>query len=274
MNVAVRLLTEYSSLCRVLGPREIVSLGMATVKNAPAVFRTRTLTTIDAAMSRNMTVKFNQAEIVLPLADMDRILIARKDNPSFGNLREIYARNCYLERLKLKTPIRAALDLGANRGMFSVLAMTALGAEKVVGVEPITLYNSVYKLLLEANGCAADRGPRYEKFISSVSDDSADLEHNVSIETILREQNIERFDLVKIDIEGGEKNIFSEPEWLAKVDNITMELHPQFVPDLSLIPDALKQYGFEYVHVDQEGNQVDVQKAMFLYASRTGSLIH
>src|SRR6202012_1887842 len=137
--------------------------------------------------------------------------------------REIYARNCYLEHLRLKAPLRAVLDLGANRGIFSLLALLALKAEIAVGVEPNKIYGSVYRLLLEANGSGLDRGPRYHKFVSSPSAEKQNPDQNISIEAILREQNIDRFNLVKIDIEGHEKTVFSEPEWLARVDNITME---------------------------------------------------
>lgn len=37
------------------------------------------------------------------------------------------------------------LDLGANRGIFSLLALVALEAELVVGVEPNPLYSSVFR---------------------------------------------------------------------------------------------------------------------------------
>jgi Methyltransferase FkbM domain len=263
---------EYSALSRVLEPRDLFALAKATVLQGPAILRTRKLTALDTAMSRNMTVHIGKARMALPLADIDRILAERKDNPTFGNVRELYARNCYLQHLQLKMPPRAVLDLGANRGMFSLLALLALKAEIAVGVEPTEIYGTINDLLLEANGCSLQRGPRYKKFISSPSIEREDPSRNISIQTILREQKIDRFNLVKMDIEGHEKNIFSEPEWLASVDNITMELHPHFVGDLSLIPQALDRYGFAYRAFDQDGNATDVQSAMFLCASCTGEL--
>jgi len=76
---------------------------------------------------------------------------------------------------------------------------------------------------------------------------------------------------VKMDIEGHEKAVFAEPEWLASIDTLAMELHPDFAGDLSLIPQALERYGFDYVHVDQAGKPVGIQSSMFLYASCTGA---
>jgi hypothetical protein len=57
-----------------------------------------------------------------------------------------------------------------------------------------------------------------------------------------------------MDIEGHEKAVFAEPEWLASVDTL-----------------ALERYGFDYVHVDQAGKPVGIQSSMFLYASCTGA---
>lgn len=265
-----RFLAEYGALSRILEMRDIVALAKATVIQSPAILRTKRLTALDTSMSRNMTVHFDHSPMVMPLADVDRMLV--NDNPTFGNVREIYARNCYLEHLRLNKPVSTVLDLGANRGMFSLLALLALDANIAVGVEPMAVYDSVYQLLLKANGCDPLRAPRYRKFMSSPSVERLDPSQNVSIETILREQKVDRFRLVKMDIEGHEKTVFSEPEWLAQVDNITMELHPHFVGDLSLIPEALDRYGFKWRIFDQAGNIVDIQKGMFLCASHTGEL--
>jgi hypothetical protein len=225
-------------------------------------------------MSRNMTVYFGKVRIVLPLADIDHQLRLRNDNPTFGNVRELYARNCYLYKLHLNKPQRTVLDLGANRGMFSRLALLTLESELVVGVEPTLHYSTIFERLLEANHCDPRRAPRYARFISSPSVERNDPSQNVSIQTILREHNIDRIDLVKMDIEGHEKGVFDEPEWLAYVDNLSMELHPQLAGDLSIIPEALSRYGFDCAITDQEGNPAGINSGTFLFASCIGALSH
>lgn len=271
-GVVRRIVSEYAALGRVLEPSDLLALGVATMTHAPGILRTRKLTQLDAAMRRNITVKFGDSTIALPIKDIDRLLEGKGDNPTFGNVREIYARNCYLDQLKVKRPARAVLDAGANRGMFSILALAHLGTEIVVGVEPISSYIPVLELLLGANGVAPERAPRYQRFLTNPTVEKKDPEKNISIQTILREQKIDRFQLVKIDIEGFEKDIFVEPEWLAQVDTICMELHPHFAGDLSMIPRALTEYGFQYRLTDQEGKPSDIAHAMFLQASCTGAL--
>lgn len=274
MNKLKRVVNEYRALAHVLDYGDFLSLVMATAVNSAHILRTGKLTSVDAAMSRNMTVYFGEVRLVLPLADIDQNLRSRNDNPTFGNVRELYARNCYLHRLHLKKPQRTVLDLGANRGMFSLLALLALKAELVVGVEPTPEYSTIFERLLEANHCDPLRAPRYTRFISSPTAERNDPSQNVSIQTILQEQNIDRIDLVKMDIEGHERVVFEEPEWLANVDNISMELHPQFGGDLSIIPEALQRYGFEYALADQEGKPAGIDSAMFLFASCVGALVH
>lgn len=243
-----------------------------TLQKAPEILRTRKLTVLDAHMSRDVYVRFCGTEFLVPIAQIDAQLQGTKDNPTFGNVREIYARDCYLAGMKLNKPIGAILDAGANRGMFSLLALVHLGASIVVGVEPVQKYVEINKLLMESNQFPIERAPRYTRFLAKPSVETTNPSENISILSIMKEQGIDRFGFVKMDIEGFEKSVFEEPEWLEYVDNIAMELHPQFVGDLSIIGEALTKYGLKYRTVDQNGNEVPINQAMFLQASRTGAL--
>lgn len=271
MNAARRMVTEYSALNRILGKREMAALIAASVANCPEILKSRKLTAVDKSMSRNLTIHFESHQISLPIAEVDAVLAARKDNPTFGNVREIYARNCYLRHLRAKKPFRSVLDLGANRGVFTLFALMVLDAEIAIGVEPISEYDSAFKLLLKANHCDGKRTPRYGKFVSSPAVERENPTECVSIQSILQEQGLEKFNLVKMDIEGNEWIVFSEPEWLSQVDNLCMELHPH-TGDQSLISRALDQYGFKYIVTDQHGNAASGKDATFLYASSTGEL--
>lgn len=272
MNAMTRIVKEYSSLSHILSSDDFFALLAATMRSAPEVMRTGKLTKVDAAMSRNLSVHYRDRDVVFPLADIDRLL-AYQDNPTFGNVREMCGRDCYLDHLKLSVPVGNVVDLGANRGMFSLLALTVLGAERVIGVEPHTKYEPVMQLLLESNDISPERVFRYNRLITCPSAEQKDPSRYVSMQTICKQQGLERIGMVKIDIEGYEKEIFQEPEWLAVVDNIAMEVHPQMVDDLSVIPQALQACGFQYATIDPAGKACDLDSAMYLFASRTGSLI-
>jgi hypothetical protein len=267
----VRLAREYRALGQVLSARDFLALIACGVINLPGIVRTRNLTSVDSAMGRNLEIRYHNRRFLLPLADIDAILAPHHDNPTFGNVREMYANDSYLRLFHLQSPARVVLDLGANRGLFSLIALMALDANIVVGVEPLEFYEPVMRLLLDANKCAPDRVIRYNKLIGSSPAEQRDPSKTISINRIREEQKITRFDMVKVDIEGGERDIFGEPDWLPHVDNITMELH-HFAGNLEMIPQALERYGFRYLQTDQFGRECQFKEAMFLYASRTGAL--
>jgi FkbM family methyltransferase len=57
----------------------------------------------------------------------------------------------------------------------------------------------------------------------------ADSVRAITIGDIIREHSLDRIDLLKVDIEGAEKELFSEPgPWLDQVDAICIELHDWF----------------------------------------------
>lgn len=267
-----RIVKEYNSLGHILSSGDFVALMAATMRNAPEVMRTGRLTKVDAAMSRNLSVRYRNRNVNVPLADIDRML-AYQDNPTFGNVREMCGRDSYLDHLRLTAPVGTVVDLGANRGLFSLLAFTVLGADRVVGVEPHSKYEPVMRLLLEANHIAPERSIRYNRLITSPTQEREDPTRYISMQTICREQRLDHIGMMKIDIEGYEKEIFKEPEWLDRVDNISAEVHPVVQGDLAVVPSALQQHGFRYVATDPAGVPCELDRAMYLHASRTGALI-
>jgi hypothetical protein len=47
-----------------------------------------------------------------------------------------------------------------------------------------------------------------------------------TLDSIMREYNLQRIDILKIDIEGAEKEVFNDTSsWLEKTDAIIIELH-------------------------------------------------
>jgi hypothetical protein len=267
----VRVFREYQALRRVLSAEDLRAYFSQAIRNIPRVLRTKTLGVVDAAMARDLEIHYHDHRFVIPLANIDAILAPYCDNPTFGNLREMYANDCYLRHFRLTLPIRVVLDLGANRGLFTLIALIVLNADIVLAVEPLAVYEPIMQLLLDANGCTSSHVIRYNKYIASSPTEQESSGKHISINAIREQNNIARFGMVKVDIEGGEIDIFSEPAWLSHVDNLTMELH-HFAGNLELISENLKEYGFRYIATDQFGQACHFKDAMFLYASCTGSL--
>jgi FkbM family methyltransferase len=70
----------------------------------------------------------------------------------------------------------------------------------------------------------------------------------VSMDTLFKEAEIgPRIDLMKVDIEGGEAELFSKNlEWLARVQNIIVEFHPDII-DVEPVTRAICSRGFRHI---------------------------
>ncbi len=60
----------------------------------------------------------------------------------------------------------------------------------------------------------------------------------VTLPTLMQELNIESFDIAKIDIEGGELELFEDPCWVETVRCVMIELHDRFRPGCTKVVDA------------------------------------
>ena len=70
----------------------------------------------------------------------------------------------------------------------------------------------------------------------------------ITLDEVMSENNIDTIDLLKIDIEGAEKELFTSgyENWLSKTDVMAIELHDFFDPSISpVFFKAIKPYGFQ-----------------------------
>lgn len=61
--------------------------------------------------------------------------------------------------------------------------------------------------------------------------DFAGVVDSIDVATLLDQFGVERLDLMKVDVEGAERDIFGSSEpWIHRVDAIVVELHDRFAP--------------------------------------------
>ena len=137
------------------------------------------------------------------------------------------------------------MDCGGNIGCSAVYFANVYPNAQIYSVEPeienfkMLTYNTVfYNKIQPINAALWNK----ETFIK-IADISADTNAYMTVETtaddpqslktttvskILNESGFDEIDLLKIDIEGAEKEVFSAPdvdEWLPKVKVLVIELH-------------------------------------------------
>lgn len=208
------------------------------------------------------------------------------DGKYFGRATELYARRVYfsLPEFELR-PGMVVFDLGANMGIFTVLA--ALIAKKVVAVEAVKEFIDEARENLKINNCL-DKVSLVWGIIGEGSGMFANLQIRkkwlgenpppaTSIPELMKMAGVDKVDFMKIDIEGSEFDLFKNNEdWYRKVHYITMEAHNPFLSDGELIPTGdvqsvirnLTAAGFEVKLLDLDGRVTDGIKgdAGYLFA--------
>jgi len=168
--------------------------------------------------------------------------------------------------IKLDFEPNVIFDLGANIGLTTVFFKNKYPNCKIISVEPektnfelleknttnftnIHLFNSGIwnkstNLIIEDNGYG-----HYGFIVKEVSEPTEKSIKALGILEIMADLEIDTIDVLKIDIEGSEKELFSSnyAEWLPKVKVIIIELHDRMKDDCAkTFFKALVNYNFEF----------------------------
>jgi FkbM family methyltransferase len=189
--------------------------------------------------------------------------------------REMYCRDVYL-RTGLVMPRGGwVVDLGANRGLFSVWAAlsgaSALAVEAQEGfareIRQLAAHNRVGgRVHVEAviAGGAGTPGSAVgdladDRLWAATSHGTTDRPADKSVPALLAQYGIGRVALMKMDIEGGEFAVLSAGEdlaWLRQVDQLAIELHGEH-GDTGALAGRLREHGFTAEVRDDCGSPVE-----------------
>jgi FkbM family methyltransferase len=203
--------------------------------------------------------------------------------------REMYCRNVYLRTGFVMPRTGWVLDLGANRGLFSVWA--ALAGAQVVAVEAQQGFEPEIRRLAAHNGVSdrvhvkialAGGAIRAGANTGLVADDQrwSATSHGapqrpiaISVPQLMSTHHIDRIGLLKVDIEGGEFAVFDSGEdlrWLDQVDQVVTEVHGEF-GDGAALARRLGEHGFDLELRDNEGTRVAAtsDRLEYIYCRRS-----
>ncbi|WP_169743374.1 FkbM family methyltransferase [Knoellia sinensis] len=149
------------------------------------------------------------------------------------------------------------VDAGANTGLASVYFAERFPDARIIAIEPddgnfeILERNTqrygqriirVRAALWSTTGVVdlVDPGSgAWAMRVRSAAEDQAidgKVVSAITLSDLIREFDIDRISILKVDIEGGESEVFRNPSaWIERVDSIVIELHDRFVPDCSAI---------------------------------------
>jgi FkbM family methyltransferase len=270
-SLAARALGDAWAVCRTAHPRTTARWLASLAMHLPACTRSRSLTPADRAWARAGARFRAPGGVAISLP-----------GPYTSGAREMFCRNVYL-RTGLVMPAGGwVMDLGANRGLFSVWA--ALAGAQVVAVEAQQGFAGEISSLAAHNGVAG-RVHIETRLVSGSADAhtgvladpnrwagashaTAAPPQRVSIPELMSAYAIPRAGLLKMDIEGSEFAVFDGGDdlaWLDRVDQLALEIHPEFGDAAELVARLVK-HGFMVAQQDNDGNDVGVDSARITYA--------
>lgn len=142
------------------------------------------------------------------------------------------------------------VDAGANIGLASVFYANKYPEAKIIAVEPEADNYRVLKMnaspypnvtpiraaVWDSDGQinVSDPGWGTAGFRTAENEHIGEGVRAITIETLMKEHGLNYIDLLKMDVEGSEKEIFeSAAGWIDKVGMIVIELHDRFKPGCS-----------------------------------------
>ncbi len=175
--------------------------------------------------------------------------------------KETVIDDCYL-LLSLKDP-QVIVDIGAAYGDFSWYAKKLYPAAQVVAYEPDPFHTDLLEKNILPLGCItkqeavgatgqvemilhSDHTQSSAHTVKGIQPISTHQVTSVTLHDALKEYN--SVDLVKIDCEGAEKEIFehTDPKVFSKIKRFSIEYHEFVVPGIrNQIVNLLKKHGYE-----------------------------
>lgn len=189
-------------------------------------------------------------------------------DPLFVNYEQFFTDKIYENFFSQIGKLETVIDVGANVGLFTQYCLQK-GASNIYSVEindkAIQTFNQIHgeknNVKLITKGLSAESGeievyldPENSLVSSVIQTHTTGLRESkkvqmMSLRELLESENIQHIDLLKIDVEGAEYDIFKtiDTEILSKVDYILMEFHDNFGGILrDEILSKLESAGFNY----------------------------
>lgn len=199
--------------------------------------------------------------VVLTMPRWGRVPL-RTNGHDLGLLRQIFLRHDYQMEAK---NVRRILDLGANIGMAALYLSRLFPEAEIACVEPSPANLPFLKQTLQLNkvnarvfeAAAGSEPGTIDLYMSDMPDCNSvyPIEGStgtvkvplVSVPEIMKTMGWDSIDLLKIDIEGAEREVLGQNNsWLANVRLITGEGHPNVGYTYAQLQADLVRFGFEF----------------------------
>ncbi len=199
-----------------------------------------------AGISVLWRTQFSRSPVVVPIPGTTHRVVLRPGTVDRVTFREVFMEGLY-EFPGYGEP-DWIIDVGANVGFVSVFFALRFPAARILAVEPeprnaeVARHNTetfdsitlVEAAVLARNGYAKilDDSSNADCFQFARSANAMDGSvPAVTIESLCQDFGVERIDVLKMDIEGSEREVLADSAgWLPKTRVLAIELHEQIAP--------------------------------------------
>ncbi|WP_407404740.1 FkbM family methyltransferase [Chryseobacterium sp.] len=175
---------------------------------------------------------------------------------------EIFWKKVYHIPQKYKKDYKVIVDLGGHIGFTALYFSTIYPKSTIYTVEASQQNYHILKKNISPTASIKSYHAAIYPTDGFINFETADLSYNckigkfgkptkaMSVKTLMEENNLDSIDLLKIDIEGAEKQLLSQHcDWLEKVDQLIIEIHEGYsVQDLQR---DLGHYHFKIIVPDE-----------------------
>ncbi len=250
-------------------------------RHLPQVVKTRKYYPADNDMTGMVNFRYCGTDLAFDLTGTP--------NQSFSWLREFFVRDNYFREFDMQRmiPFKNFVDLGCNVGRVSQIVKAICGGKtKVLAVDADDYTDNRFRRqiasetdiqfvqALVVSGSANENFDRaaYQRTVKKYGDTFNDNGRSITGNEILSFFEGENVDFMKLDIEGAEFDIlFTNAEWLSKVDNLAMEVHPELGNPATII-EELRKLGYAVSWRANYEENVRQEASDFIYGSRNGML--
>jgi FkbM family methyltransferase len=238
--------SDFRGLCRVCGPIVAFRWLLAILLNFKACRRAGNLQPADAALGDgpfHLRLRNARATVAGKLV--------------LTGIREIWVRDPYLNDFLTIPENATVVDLGANMGLFTILALASGRGVRVLAVEADPNECARLRATLAANGFES-RATIINAFVGGTTSFQSDLKSTpraAGVPTITEDEIISKLGPVpihflKCDIEGSEFDLLKNPgPLLAVTEQFAAELHPH-AGDGNAAISQLQKLGFQTLRRD------------------------
>lgn len=201
-----------------------------------------------------LKTKFRNSTVIFAVnkKDYNYPFYLRINSSDISTYKQIFVKEEY--NFTVINQPKVIVDAGANIGLASIYFANKYPDAKILSIEPeknnVELLKKnveFYPNIIPVHAALWNKNEQIKvidpglgnwgfmtakkKAVDDNGEQSYQTVKSVSIDSLMTEYNLDQIDILKIDIEGAEKEVFSDTSsWITKVNAIIIELHERMKP--------------------------------------------